>query len=95
MPFKNCKRKELASLSYSYQDTGMHRPGFEEDSIGINCYFKRNDNVQIRSILFILPQDDLKHRDFTLSQINLFDRMSSESWGTRINPIRHILNTLG
>jgi alanine racemase len=58
MPFKNCKRKELASLSYSYKlDTGMHRLGFEEDSIEeLIATLKGNDNVQIRSILSHLPQ---------------------------------------
>jgi hypothetical protein len=41
MPFKNCKRKEFASLSYSYQvGYRMHRLGFEEDSIEVNRYFK-------------------------------------------------------
>jgi alanine racemase len=79
-------------------DTGMHRLGFEEDSIEeLIATLKGNDNVQIRSILsHLATSDDLKHRDFTLSQINLFDRMSSRIVGELgINPIRHILNTSG
>jgi alanine racemase len=39
--------------------------------------------------------DDLKHH-FTLSQINLFEKMSSRIIAELgINPIRHILNTSG
>jgi len=40
--------------------------------------------------------DDLKHRDFALSQIDLFEKLSSKIvTELQINPIRHILNTSG
>jgi alanine racemase len=43
----------------------------------------------------LATSDDLKHRDFTLSQINLFEKMSSRIIAELgINPI-HILNTSG
>ncbi|CAM2828891.1 bifunctional UDP-N-acetylmuramoyl-tripeptide:D-alanyl-D-alanine ligase/alanine racemase [Flavobacterium frigoris] len=79
-------------------DTGMHRLGFEEDTIEeLIATLKGNDTVQIRSILsHLATSDDLKHRDFTLSQINLFDTMSSRIVRELgIDPIRHILNTSG
>ncbi|MEZ7499657.1 bifunctional UDP-N-acetylmuramoyl-tripeptide:D-alanyl-D-alanine ligase/alanine racemase [Flavobacterium sp. Arc3] len=79
-------------------DTGMHRLGFEEDTIDeLIATLKGNDSVQIRSILsHLATSDDLKHRDFTLSQINLFDTMSSRIVAELgVNPIRHILNTSG
>jgi len=79
-------------------DTGMHRLGFEENTIDeLIATLKGNDNVQIRSILsHLATSDDLKHRDFTLSQISLFDRMSSRIVSELgVNPIRHILNTSG
>lgn len=79
-------------------DTGMHRLGFEKDSIEeLIATLKGNETVKVQSILsHLATSDDLKHRDFTLSQINLFDLMSTkimEELG--INPIRHILNTSG
>jgi alanine racemase len=79
-------------------DTGMHRLGFEQEAMDeLIATLKGNDTVQIRSILsHLATSDDLKHRDFTLSQINLFDSMSTrimEELG--VNPIRHILNTSG
>jgi alanine racemase len=79
-------------------DTGMHRLGFEEDTIEeLIATLKGNDNVQIQSILsHLATSDDLIYRDFTLSQINLFDTMSSRIVRELgVNPIRHILNTSG
>ena len=79
-------------------DTGMHRLGFEEDTIEeLIATLKGNDTVQIRSILsHLATSDDLIYRDFTLSQIKLFDTMSSRIVRELgIDPIRHILNTSG
>jgi alanine racemase len=58
---------------------------------------KGNETVKVQSILsHLATSDDLKHRDFTLSQINLFEKMSSRIIAELgINPIRHILNTSG
>jgi alanine racemase len=79
-------------------DTGMHRLGFEDDSMDeLIATLKGNETVKVQSILsHLATSDDLKHRDFTLSQINLFDKMSSRIMAELgINPIRHILNTSG
>jgi alanine racemase len=79
-------------------DTGMHRLGFEDDSMDeLIATLKGNETVKVQSILsHLATSDDLKHRDFTLSQINLFEKMSSRIIAELgINPIRHILNTSG
>jgi alanine racemase len=74
----------------------MHR--FEDDSMDeLIATLKGNETVKVQSILsHLATSDDLKHRDFTLSQINLFEKMSSRIIAELgINPIRHILNTSG
>jgi alanine racemase len=96
---KIAKEKKLNHFPIHIKlDTGMHRLGFEEDSLNeLIATLKGNENVQIRSILsHLATSDDLKHRDFTLSQISLFERMSSRiMMELDVNPIRHILNTSG
>jgi alanine racemase len=56
----------------------MHRLGFEDDSMDeLIATLKGNETVKVQSILsHLATSDDLK-RDFTLSQINLFEKMSS------------------
>ena len=79
-------------------DTGMHRLGFEENTIDeLIATLKGNDAVEVKSILsHLATSDDLKHRDFALSQISLFDRLSTKIMNDlHIKPIRHILNTSG
>jgi alanine racemase len=58
-------------------DTGMHRLGFEDDSMDeLIATLKGNETVKVQSILsHLATSDDLKHRDFTLSQINLFENV--------------------
>lgn len=79
-------------------DTGMHRLGFEEHNmeelIGI---LKENSTVQVKSILsHMATSDDLLHKEFAISQISLFEKLSSRMiTELDINPIRHILNTSG
>lgn len=79
-------------------DTGMHRLGFEEKNLDeLISVLESTNKVSVRSILsHMATSDDEAFRDFSLSQIALFERMSSrliESLG--ISPIRHILNTSG
>lgn len=79
-------------------DTGMHRLGFEENNIEeLISILKENKTVQVQSILsHMATSDDLLHHEFALSQIRLFEKLSSkimEDLG--ITPIRHILNTSG
>jgi alanine racemase len=79
-------------------DTGMHRLGFEEENIEeLISVLKGNKSVSVKSILsHMATSDDIKHRDFALSQIDLFDKLSSKLMTElQIKPIRHILNTSG
>jgi alanine racemase len=96
---KIAKHKNLKRFPIHIKlDTGMHRLGFEEDSVNeLIATLKGNETVEIRSILsHLATSDDLKHRDFTISQIRLFDKLSSNMVAELgINPIRHILNTSG
>jgi alanine racemase len=79
-------------------DTGMHRLGFEEGNIAeLIATLKGNKFVTVKSILsHMATSDDLLHRDFAHSQINLFEKLSAKLMTElQIKPIRHILNTSG
>lgn len=79
-------------------DTGMHRLGFEDDTIDeLIATLKGNSTVRVQSILsHLATSDDLNHYDFVISQINLFEKLSSKlMMELNIKPIRHILNTSG
>jgi alanine racemase len=96
---KIAKYKNLKRFSIHIKlDTGMHRLGFEEATVEeLIATLKGNDNVKVKSILsHLATSDDVKHRDFTVSQIQLFDKLSSNMiTELGIDPIRHILNTSG
>jgi alanine racemase len=96
---KIAKRKDLKHFPIHIKlDTGMHRLGFEQDTIDeLIATLKGNYLVEIKSILsHLATSDDIKHRDFALGQIDLFERLSSQIIKELdINPIRHILNTSG
>lgn len=79
-------------------DTGMHRLGFEENTIDeLIAALKGNSTVRIQSILsHMATSDDMNHYEFALSQIRLFEKLSFKLMNElNINPIRHILNTSG
>ena len=79
-------------------DTGMHRLGFEANTIDdLIIALKGNQTIQIKSILsHMATSDDLKQKDFAHSQIDLFEKLSSKLMTElQIKPIRHILNTSG
>jgi alanine racemase len=79
-------------------DTGMHRLGFEENSINeLIAALKGNSTIRIQSVLsHLATSDDMNHYEFVLSQIRLFEKLSSKLiTELGINPIRHILNTSG
>jgi alanine racemase len=79
-------------------DTGMHRLGFEENTIEeLIATLKGNQTVSIKSILsHMATSDDPEHKDFADAQIDLFERLSSRLMTElNIKPIRHILNTSG
>jgi len=79
-------------------DTGMHRLGFEENTIDeLIATLKDNSSVRVQSILsHLATSDDPQHFDFVAKQINLFEKLSSKLMtALNIKPIRHILNTSG
>jgi alanine racemase len=79
-------------------DTGMHRLGFEANNLDeLIATLHGNENVKVKSILsHMATSDNLDHPEFALSQIALFEKLSSKLMAElKINPIRHILNTSG
>jgi alanine racemase len=79
-------------------DTGMHRLGFEENTLNeLIQTLKGNTTVKVQSVLsHLATSDDMNHYDFVISQIKLFEKLSSRLISElNINPIRHILNTSG
>ncbi|MES2747499.1 MAG: bifunctional UDP-N-acetylmuramoyl-tripeptide:D-alanyl-D-alanine ligase/alanine racemase [Bacteroidota bacterium] len=79
-------------------DTGMHRLGFQENDLPeLLTKLKDNQTVTIKSILsHMATSDDSMHQEFALSQIALFEKLSSSVMTElKIHPIRHILNTSG
>ena len=96
---KIAKQKNLQHFPIHIKvDTGMHRLGFEENTVDeLIATLKGNSTVKVQSILsHMATSDDAKHYDFALSQIQLFDRLSSKIMNELdVKPIRHILNTSG
>ena len=96
---KIAEQKKLKNFPIHIKlDTGMHRLGFEEENIGeLIAKLKDNKSVSVKSILsHLATSDEMKFIDFTLSQIKLFEELSSKLISELgINPIRHILNTSG
>lgn len=96
---KIAEQKKLKNFPIHIKlDTGMHRLGFEEENIDeLIAKLKDNKTVQVKSILsHLATSDDMKFIDFTLSQIKLYEKLSSKLINElQIQPIRHILNTSG
>ncbi|WP_278034263.1 bifunctional UDP-N-acetylmuramoyl-tripeptide:D-alanyl-D-alanine ligase/alanine racemase [Flavobacterium nitratireducens] len=96
---KIAKQKNLQHFPIHIKvDTGMHRLGFEENTVDeLIATLKGNSTVKVQSILsHMATSDDVNHHDFALSQIRLFDKLSSKIINELgISPIRHILNTSG
>lgn len=96
---KMAKEKNLNHFPIHIKlDTGMHRLGFEENTIDeLITKLKGNSNVRIQSILsHMATSDDKRHYNFALAQIRLFEKLSSKVMTElNCNPIRHILNTSG
>lgn len=79
-------------------DTGMHRLGFEENTLtDLIAVLKNKTTVAVKSILSHLATSDNPDLfGFANSQIDLFEKLSSRLISELdINPIRHILNTSG
>lgn len=79
-------------------DTGMHRLGCESNALEeLITVLKGNKHIAVKSILSHMATSDARdHKEFSLSQIRLFEEMSSKLMRElSIRPIRHILNTSG
>lgn len=79
-------------------DTGMHRLGFLKDEIDeLLSRLKNNENIVVRSVFSHLAgSDSPDFDDFTMSQINNFEEMSTkiiDAFPYKI--LRHILNSAG
>ena len=96
---KIAKKKNLQHFPIHIKvDTGMHRLGFEEETIDeLIATLKDENTVKVQSILsHLATSDDLGHPGFALKQIQLFEKLSSKIIEKlEISPIRHILNTSG
>ena len=96
---KIAAQKELKHFPIHIKlDTGMHRLGFEADTIDeLIATLKGNENIKVQSILsHLATSDDVMQEGFAKAQINLFEKMSSKLMDElQIKPIRHILNTSG
>lgn len=96
---KIAKQKNLQHFPIHIKlDTGMHRLGFEDNTVDeLIATLKGNSTVKVQSILsHMATSDDSKHYDFAISQISLFDKISTKIMSELdIKPIRHILNTSG
>jgi len=79
-------------------NTGMNRLGFVEKNFdGLIHLLKQTNLVEVASIFSHLATSDMpEERDFTLQQIQLFQKWSTDIKNQlNINPILHILNTSG
>ena len=79
-------------------DSGMHRVGFEQAQIPqLISFLKTNSSIAPVSLFsHLAAADEALHDLFTLSQIELFDRMSQQICNAFPYPIkRHILNSAG
>ena len=96
---KIAKQKNLQQFPIHIKvDTGMHRLGFEENTIDeLIATLKGEETVKVQSILsHLATSDDLEHPGFAMQQIQLFEKLSTKIMDElEINPIRHILNTSG
>lgn len=96
---KIAREKDLKEFPIHIKlDTGMHRLGFEENTIDeLIAALKGNSAVRIQSVLsHMATSDDMQHYEFAMSQIRLFEKLSSKLMNELdVKPIRHILNTSG
>lgn len=79
-------------------DTGMHRLGFHENNMNeLLVRVKNNNLLSVRSVFsHLAASEDIKHDEFTRSQIQKFMEMSEKVSGYfSYNILRHILNSSG
>lgn len=79
-------------------DTGMHRLGFMERELpALKSFLQESPEFFVKSIYsHLAASDEAQHDEFTLGQIALYEKMSSDLISILTNkPIRHILNSAG
>jgi len=78
-------------------ETGMHRLGFKGTELDELSETLLHKNLKVQSILSHLSSSDMpEEKDFTLQQLNIFDKNSSYLVGKLgYRPILHILNSSG
>ncbi|HPB03557.1 MAG TPA: alanine racemase [Bacteroidaceae bacterium] len=79
-------------------DTGMHRLGFMEHEIPtLKEFLRESPEIFVKSIFTHLAGADTPHHDkFTLGQLSLYDRLSSDLMTILPEkPLRHSLNSAG
>ncbi|MCH3923499.1 MAG: bifunctional UDP-N-acetylmuramoyl-tripeptide:D-alanyl-D-alanine ligase/alanine racemase [Bacteroidales bacterium] len=79
-------------------DTGMHRLGFEQNDINsLIAIIKTHPNIRIRSIFsHFYGADDESLDEYTLKQLSLFEKMSSQiTQAFDYKILRHICNSAG
>lgn len=79
-------------------DTGMHRLGFMEGQIAeLKAFLQESPEIWVKSIYsHLAASDEPQHDEFTLGQIALYEKMSSDILTILPEkPIRHILNSAG
>ena len=95
--------KDLGVKNYPVHikiDTGMHRAGFENQDISkIIDFFNSQDELKICSVfshLAAADEDTPEMNDFTLQQINLFEKITATlEKSISYKFFKHILNTAG
>ena len=96
---KVCEEKKVENYPIHIKiDTGMHRLGFEENTIDeLIEVLKHTTSVKVQSILsHLATSDNLEDQSFAHHQLNLFEKLSSRIISDLgISPLRHILNTSG
>lgn len=79
-------------------DTGMHRLGFDASEVGALVeLLKQYPKLKVKSVFTHLSSaDDEAERDFTLSQLTLFDQLANQISAACGYPImKHALNSAG
>ena len=79
-------------------DTGMHRLGFMENELpALLDFLKNNRRIKVQSVYsHLAASDEPQHDEFTLGQIELYQKMASRIDAVLgYKPMHHILNTAG
>lgn len=79
-------------------DTGMHRLGFTpNETESLIEALRENQHIEVKSIFtHLVASDNPQHDDFTLEQINTFEKEYEKICNTlNISPLKHALNSAG